>query len=65
MQGSCIESITKSHKQEVLGLKDTRVGEEYLTNAALSKEWDFMLESLESNIDSAYQTKQDSILVSK
>ena len=36
--GSYTESITKYHKQEILGLKDVRVGAEYLTNVALSKD---------------------------
>ena len=38
VEGSYTESITKYHKQEVLGLKDVRVGAEYLTNVALSKD---------------------------
>ncbi|MCI5787158.1 MAG: VgrG protein, partial [Helicobacter trogontum] len=38
VKGSYTESITKYHKQEVLGLKDVRVGAEYLTNVALSKD---------------------------
>ncbi|MDY5950266.1 MAG: hypothetical protein SPJ16_03620, partial [Helicobacter sp.] len=38
VEGSYTESITKYHKQEILGLKDVRVGAEYLTNVALSKD---------------------------
>ena len=38
VKGSYTESITKYHKQEILGLKDVRVGAEYLTNVALSKD---------------------------
>ena len=38
VEGSYTESITKYHKQEILGLKDVRVGGEYLTNVALSKD---------------------------
>ncbi|MWV63219.1 hypothetical protein DCO58_00005 [Helicobacter saguini] len=38
VKGSYIESITKYHKQEILGLKDVRIGAEYLTNVALSKD---------------------------
>ena len=38
VKGSFVESISKYHKQEILGLKDVRVGAEYLTNVALSKD---------------------------
>ncbi|MWV66746.1 hypothetical protein DCO58_03410 [Helicobacter saguini] len=38
VKGSYTESITKYHKQEILGLKDVRIGAEYLTNVALSKD---------------------------
>ena len=38
VEGSLSKSITKYHKQEILGLKDVRVGAEYLTNVALSKD---------------------------
>ena len=30
VEGSYTESITKYHKQEILGLKDVRVGAEYI-----------------------------------
>ncbi|WP_437339623.1 bacteriophage T4 gp5 trimerisation domain-containing protein [Helicobacter bilis] len=36
--GSYTESIAKYHKQAILGLKDVRVGAEYLANVALSKD---------------------------
>ncbi|RDU60906.1 hypothetical protein CQA53_10560 [Helicobacter didelphidarum] len=38
VKGNYTESINKYHKQEILGMKDVRVGAEYLTNVALSKD---------------------------
>ena len=61
VKGSYTESITKYHKQEILGLKDVRVGAEYLTNVALSKDTIVGLSNtLNVGVDNTLRVAKDS-----